>query len=641
MERMEQGAGASGAVLAGRAGEVDGAADVGYQPIEDYALIGDGVTAALVGRDGSIDWACFPRFDSPSAFARVLDAGGGGHWRLAPVAPCTATRRYLPDTNILATTFTTAEGAVEILDFMPPRYQGADMLVLGDSAIVRLVRGLRGAVALRCHFAPRFDYARARATWRTQPGVGVRAARGGRESLTLHTPVPLAVDAERGAATGDSTVRAGEEVTFLLTYRERSTLLWHSDTATTAARLLEQTAAYWRAWIGRCAYAGPYREMVRRGALTLKLLDYAPTGAIVAAATTSLPEAIGGRRNWDYRYSWLRDTAFTLYALYGLGYRREGEAFLDWIVEVARGDPARLQALYGVAGEREIAEHELPHLEGYRGSRPVRIGNGAYDQRQLDIYGEVLDCAFLFHKHGGAISGELWDFLRAVVDHVCTVWTEPDQGIWEVRSGPRHFVYSKALCWVAVDRGITLARRCGLPADLDRWQAVYDAIREELLREGYNAEIGAFTQAYGVRELDAAALALPLRKVIPATDPRMASTIDRIVAGLSEDGLLHRYAAEDVDDGVGGGEGVFLMCSFWLVECYALLGRLDEARALFERLLGYANDVGLYAEELDPETGHHLGNFPQAFTHVALINAALTLDRARIAPAGPPPTVAG
>ena len=624
-----------------RAPEEEREAAGGHQPIEDYALIGDGVTAALVGRDGSIDWACFPRFDSPSAFARILDAAGGGHWRLAPVAPCTAARRYLPDTNILATTFTTAEGAVEILDFMPPQYAGSNMYVLGDNAVVRIARGLRGAVELRCQFAPRFDYARAKTTWRAQEGVGVRASHGGRESLTLHTAIPLRLDDGAGVVTGDCTVRAGEEAVFLLTYRERTTLLWHSDTAATAARLLERTADYWREWIARCAYTGPYAAMVRRSALALKLLDYAPTGAIVAAPTTSLPERIGGARNWDYRYSWLRDTAFTLYALCSLGYWDEGEIFLDWLVATTAGDPAALQVLYGVTGEARIEEFVLPHLGGYRGSRPVRVGNAAHDQRQLDIYGEVLDCAYLFVKNGGTIPDELWDFLRAVVDYVCTVWTEPDQGIWEVRSGPRHFVYSKALCWIAVDRGITIARRCDLPADLDRWGAVYDAIRAELLREGYNGEVGAFTQAYGRPELDAAVLALPLRKVIPATDPRMAATIDRIAAGLGEDGLLHRYAAERVDDGVGGGEGVFLMCSFWLVECYALLGRLDEARALFERLLGYANDVGLYAEELDPDTGHHLGNFPQAFTHVALINAALALDRAGSAPVDTPPMAVG
>ena len=610
----------------------DRAAGGGYLPIEDYALIGDGISAALVGRDGSIDWACFPRFDSPAVFARILDAVEGGHWQIAPADAFTAERRYREDTNVLATTFTTATGAVELLDFMPPQYQGGNAMLLGECAIVRIARGLAGAVELRCDFAPRFDYARpaarARTPWRTQPGVGARVAHGGRESLTLHTAVPLTVDDAADTATGRCPLREGEEATFLLTYRSRTALLWHSDIAAMARRHLDQTTEYWRGWIGRCVYHGPYAAMVRRAALTLKLLDYAPTGAIVAAPTTSLPEHIGGARNWDYRYSWLRDTAFTLYALFGLGYGDEGEIFLDWVMDAAYGDPAALQVLYSVTGEDRIEEGELAHLAGYRGSRPVRIGNAAYGQRQLDIYGEVLDCAFLFHKHGGVIAEELWAFLRAVVEHVCRVWTEPDQGIWEVRSGPSHFVYSKALCWVAVDRGITLARRCNLPADLERWQRVGDAIREELLREGYNAEVGAFTQAYGRPDLDAAALALPLRKVLPATDPRMAATIDRVAAGLGRDGLLHRYAVDHVDDGVGGGEGFFLMCSFWLVECYALLGRVDEARALFERLLGHANGVGLYAEELDPDSGQHLGNFPQAFTHVALINAALSLARA-------------
>ncbi|MDP9375600.1 MAG: glycoside hydrolase family 15 protein [Chloroflexota bacterium] len=612
-----------------------------YPPIEDYALIGDGMTAALVSRDGSIDWACLPRYDSPSVFARILDAGRGGHWRIAPAGPYTAARQYVEDTNILSTVFTTPAGEVELLDFMPP--QPLIRQALGDNLIVRIVRGRSGTVDIRTRFAPRFDYARADASWTAQEGIGVRASHDG-AALTLYADLPLKVvtggaeDGDAGGvaailADGQVAVRAGEEIAFVLAYRQRSSLLWPGGVTARAARLLEATTAYWREWIARCAYRGPYAAMVRRSALALKLLDYLPTGAVVAAPTTSLPEAIGGARNWDYRYSWLRDTAFTLYALFGLGYWDEGEIFLDWLVDVAQGDPAELQVLYGVSGERRIEEFELPHLAGYRGSRPVRVGNAAHGQRQLDIYGEVVDCAYLFHKHGGAVDDGLWAFLRAVVDHVCRVWTEPDQGIWEVRSGPRHFVYSKALCWVAVDRGIALAERLGLPADLDHWRQTGAAIMEELAREGYDEGIGAFTQAYGTAELDAAALALLLRKVLPPHDPRLRSTIDRVVERLGEGGLLHRYAPEAVDDGVGGGEGVFLMCSFWLADCYANLGRREEACALFERLLGYANDVGLYAEELDPASGRHLGNFPQAFTHVALINAALSLARAEAPPA--------
>ena len=429
-----------------------------YHPIEDYALIGDGLTAALISRAGSIDWACFPRFDAPSVFARILDARRGGYWQIAPTHDFSSERSYLPETNVLATTFTTETGEAELIDFMPPQFIGPDRL--GDSAIVRILRGRQGTVSFRVGFEPRFDYARAEATWAIQETAGVRATHAS-TALTLHTDLPMQIAEDR--AEGICAVQAGEERVFLLTYRSPASLFWQSDALGRVSRLLEETIAYWRAWIARCTYQGPHAELVRRSALLLKLLDYAPTGAIIAAPTTSLPEEIGGVRNWDYRYSWLRDTAFILYALYVLGYREEGEAFLAWILDVARGDPASLQVLYGVAGEKEIVEFELPHLDGYRGSRPVRVGNQAYNQRQLDIYGEILDCAFLLHKHGGTISDELWSFLRAIVDHVCRVWSEPDQGIWEVRSGPRHFVYSKALCWVALDRGIRLARARHLP----------------------------------------------------------------------------------------------------------------------------------------------------------------------------------
>jgi GH15 family glucan-1,4-alpha-glucosidase len=597
-------------------------ADDLYSPIEDYALIGDGLTAALVSRHGSIDWACFPRFDSPSVFARILDARIGGCWRIAPATAATARRRYLPDTNVLVTTFATAAGEADLIDFMPPPSCGPERLC--DSAIVRVLRGQRGTVPFEMYFEPHFDYARVRPRWTVQEGRGARASTE-KEALTLYTRVPLA--AKETHAEGQVVVRAGEEVPFLLTYRSPAPVLWLSHVLESVPRLLEETSTHWRRWIGRCTYRGPYGEAVRRSALALKLLEYTPTSAIVAAPTTSLPEEIGGARNWDYRYSWLRDTAFTLYALYLLGYREDGERFLTWIMDVVHGEPSALQVLYGVGGERWLEEHELPHLEGYRGSRPVRIGNAAFNQRQLDIYGEILDCAFLLHKYGGTISNDLWAFLSAVVDHVCQVWTEPDQGIWEVRSGPQHFVYSKALCWVALDRGIKLATRCGLPADLARWEAARAAVLDALLTRGYDERLGAFTQAFGSAQLDASALAMVLRKVLPAGDPRMRSTVDRVARELGVGGLLRRYLPI-VDDGLPGAEGVFLLCSFWLVDCYAEMDRMEEARALFERLLAYANDVGLYAEELDPRTGHHLGNFPQGFTHVALINAATNLAKA-------------
>ena len=591
----------------------------GYCRIEDYALIGDGLTAALVARDGSIDWACFPRFDSPSVFARVLDARRGGAWQIAPTGPYAVERSYLPDTNVLSTTFTTEGGVVELLDFMPPRT--ASRGAVGDSTIVRLVRGRRGVVELRTTFEPRFDYARATPTWELQPGFGARATY---RDLTLTLQSKMDLDVANDRATVAWTLAAGEEATFLLTCQENPSIVWRSDVAAACTRLLDEAVGFWRSWIARCTYDGPYADMVRRSALALKLLDYAPTGAIIAAPTASLPEEIGGVRNWDYRYSWLRDTAFTVYALYAIGYRDEAEAFLNWIVEVERGGPASLQIMYGVEGERRLDEAGLDHLEGYRGSRPVRIGNGAYTQRQHDVYGETLDCAFLLQKHGGLITPELWAFLRAIVDHICDVWSEPDDGIWEVRSGARHFVYSKALCWVGVDRGIKIAERGDMSANLERWRAAREAIHADLLAHGYDERVGAFTQDYDADELDASALALLLRGVLPPDDPRMGSTVDRVAEVLGTDGLVHRYS-EEAEDGLTGGEGAFLMCSFWLVDCYALLGRREEARALLDRLVGLANDVGLYAEQVDPESKQHLGNFPQAFTHIALINAVLAL----------------
>lgn len=592
-----------------------------YRAIEDYALIGDGLTAALVSRAGSIDWCCFPRFDSPSVFARILDADGGGHWQIAPARLSSVQRSYISDSNVLVTSFRTQSGEADLIDFMPVTEASPD----GGSSIVRIVRGHRGKVDLQVVFDPRFDYARGTAVWEVQEGRGVRALHGD-ESLTLYSD--LALHTVANGAEGEAIVAAGEEVAFVLTYRSPPPRTWHADVPKRATQALDQTVAFWRSWMGPCTYQGPYREMVRRSALVLKLLDYRPTGAIVAAPTTSLPEKIGGVRNWDYRYCWLRDTAFTLYALYHLGFVREGELFFDWILELAAREPASLQVLYGVHGEKQIEEEELHHLEGYRGSHPVRLGNAAYKQKQLDIYGEVLDCAFLIHKYGSPISQELWSFLRALVDHVTRIWKDPDEGIWEVRSGPQQFVYSKALCWVAVDRGIKLGRSLGFPAEFEGWQTTREEIMRVLLREGYNENLGAFTQTLNSNNLDASALALVLRNVLPVNDRRMRSTVERIARDLNDHGLLHRYS-EATDDGLPPGEGVFLMCSFWLADCYAEMGRLKPAQQLFERLLGYANHLGLYSEELDPATGHMLGNFPQAFTHVALINAAITLQRAQ------------
>lgn len=593
-----------------------------YDPIEDYAIIGDRVTCALVSKRGSIDWACFPRMDSPSVFARILDAGKGGYWSISPTVPFEVTRRYLPDTNVLETTFRTPDGEAVLVDFMPT--QSADFERLGESAIVRILTGVRGAIPFRVHFEPRFDYARATTAWSVHERAGVRAAHFD-EALTLHTAVPLRI--EGPAAVGDFRLGSGEVQTFVASYRRPAPLFWRSNVEEAAHRALQSTEEYWRNWIARCEYEGLYADLVRRSALVLRLLDYAPTGAIVAAPTTSLPEEIGGCRNWDYRYSWVRDTTFTLYAFHVLGYHEEGETFLSWVLDMTRGQPQSLRVLYGIGGEQENVEFELPHLEGYMGSRPVRVGNGAQRQRQLDIFGELLDVAYFEFKCGCSISQELWPLLRAAVDYVCEVWREPDFGLWEVRTAPRHFVYSKVLCWVAVDRGIRLAKAEKLPADLERWEATAAEIRETVLRHGYDPERGAFVESFGHRDLDAAVLALPLRGFIAADDPRMVSTVERIIAELSVDGLIRR-TSPSFEDGLPGDEGAFLLVNFWLVDCLALMGRLDEARSRFEFLVGLANDVGLYSEMVDPKTGRFLGNFPQAFTHVALISSAANLAAA-------------
>lgn len=593
-----------------------------YDPIEDYALIGDRVTCALVSKRGSIDWACFPRMDSPSVFARILDARKGGYWRVAPTVPYRVTRRYLPDTNILETTFRTADGEAALVDFMPT--QAADFERLGESAIVRIVRGVRGVVPFEVVFEPRFDYARAMPAWSLHEGSGVRASHFD-ESLTLHTGVPLRVDGF--AARGAFRIGAGESATFVAAYRRPAPLFWRTAFEEEAMRAFRATEAHWREWSARCTYDGPYAEAVRRSALVLRLLDYAPTGAIVAAPTTSLPEKIGGIRNWDYRYCWIRDATYTLYAFNVLGYHAEAETFLSWVFDMTRGHPQSLRVLYGIGGEQENVEFELPHLEGYRGSRPVRVGNGAQRQRQLDIYGELLDVAYYEHRCGCRIAPEVWPLLRAAVDYVCEAWRTPDSGLWEIRAAPRHFVYSKVLCWVALDRGIRLATAYDLPCDLDRWRATADEIRRAVFEHGYDATRNTFVAAFGHSDLDAALLALPLRGFVPATDPRMVGTVERIMAELSMGQLIRRYTSE-FEDGLPAGEGAFLLVNFWLVDCLALMGRVSEARERFEYLLSLANDVGLYAEMVDPQTGAHLGNFPQAFTHVALISSAANLAAA-------------
>ena len=602
--------------------------DEQYRPIEDYAVIGDRVSLALVSRTGSIDWACFPRMDSPSVFASILDVVKGGCWSITPTGDYHVERRYLPNTNVLETTFITDAGAATLTDFMPP--PTVELERPGDSSIFRILRGVRGEVEFAINFGPRFDYARAIPIWSVQEGMGVRASHFN-QALTLYTDIAMEVEDDVAMAT--VTVGPGDERALVASYRRPASLLWRQLSEDLATAAEAATAHYWRSWIERCTYEGPHNDLVRRSALVLRLLDYAPTGAIAAAGTTSLPETIGGIRNWDYRYSWIRDASFTLYSLYMLGYPEEGENYLSWILDMTRGQPRSLKVLYGIGGEQENVEFELPHFDGYKGSRPVRVGNGAQNQRQLDIYGELLDSAYLLHRYGGTVTDDLWPLLRAVVEYVCEVWREPDYGLWEVRMAPWQFVYSKVMCWVAVDRGLWLAEDCGFECNREAWERTRDEIRAEILEKGYNEERGCFTQAYGYEDLDASLLALPLRRFIDVDDPRMLGTIERIREELALGGTDHLLwrVSPSFEDGLKGTEGAFLLCSFWLVDCLTALGRLDEAETLYDRLCGYANDVGLFSEMVDPATGAHLGNFPQAFAHVALVNSAVHLQDARMA----------
>ena len=596
-----------------------------YPPIGAYGLISDAHSAALVSRDGSVDWCCFHRFDARPAFARILDWRKGGYCRIAPTAPYRTSRRYLPGTNVLETTFETAAGRVRLIDCLPVHPAGRDGRARPYHQLLRLVRGEAGAVEVEVQLSPRFDFGR------TVPRVELRAedagvAYGGADALAFQSTIPLTRTGP-GDASGRATLHAGEEAVCAITYMLPQDLHLVRCSREEIHRRLEQTVAFWSAWAAACAYDGPYREAVQRSALVLKALTNAPTGAIVAAPTTSLPEQIGGTRNWDYRYTWLRDAALTLYALFTLGYTEEAHAFMGWLVRTTAGRAEDLQIMYGVGGERLIPEVELTGLEGYRGSRPVRIGNAAADQFQLDVYGYLADTAWLYHRHRGELDPVFWEFLQGVVDVVERLWLQPDRGIWEIRGAPRHFVSSKVMAWVAVDRAIRLARALGLPAPLARWRALRRRIRTWIETEGVDRRTGAFAQSAGSPEVDASLLLVPLVRFLPAHDPRVAATVERVRAELTHDGLVYRYRNTE-HDGVGGPEGTFVICTFWLVDALAMLGRLEEARALFERLLGYTNDLGLLAEELDPHTGEALGNFPQAFSHVGLIGAAMNLLKA-------------
>jgi GH15 family glucan-1,4-alpha-glucosidase len=585
--------------------------------IEDYALIGDCGSAALVGRDGSIDWLCLPRFDSPACFAALLGEPGHGRWLIGPVEPPSRSeRRYLDGSLILATMFETAEGAVELVDFMRPHRRLPQL--------VRLVRGLRGRVAMRTEFILRFDYG-AVVPWVERLSEGGVTAIGGPERVVLRTPAPLR--GEDLKTVGEFTVGAGETIPFVLSYGPSHQPL---PPPVDPARALRDTEVFWRRWSDRCASAGPWTDVVKRSLVVLKGLTYAPTGGIVAAPTTSLPEQLGGIRNWDYRYCWLRDATFTLLALMNAGYYDEARSWRDWLFRAVAGSPDQLQIMYGLGGERRLTEWEVPWLPGFEGSRPVRIGNAAVNQTQLDIYGEVLDALYHAQSHGLPPNQHGDAIARVSLRHLTKIWDQPDEGIWEVRGPRQHFTHSKVMVWVAFDRMVKMLQQRGSTGRaLPRWQQLRERIHEDICSKAFDPELGSFVQAYGSKALDASLLLLPLVGFLPPTDPRIIGTVKTIEERLMAKGFVRRYDTGEVADGLPPGEGAFLACSFWLADNFVLQGRIGEARELFERLIALRNDVGLLSEEYDPRIERQLGNFPQAFSHVALVNTAFNLTRSQ------------
>jgi len=589
---------------------------VGYKPIRAYGIIGNLHTVALVGTDGSIDWCCLPHFDSPSVFASILDEAKGGHFKISAPDVKKADQIYIKDTAILETSFTTETGKMILTDFMPIRaatpVEGVEF-----HEIYRRIRCIEGETPVKIEFKPRFNYARSPTDLETAPNGAI--AKSPDEVLTLATNVPLKLG--NGSVVAEVKLSKGEEEWFIVRYGDKA--LHPAGTYRLEDRL-EQTRNFWLNWVGECKYGGLWRDQVLRSAITIKLLFYNPTGAIVAAPTTSLPEEIGGSRNWDYRFTWLRDASFTLDALFTLGYIDEAQSFMSWLKRTCIVCGLRLQVFLGIDAQKEVPEEELAHLEGYRGSRPVRIGNAASDQVQLDVYGEVLNSAYSLVEFGGSLPEEMWGLLQSLVEFICQHWTEPDNGIWEMRGAPRHFLHSKILSWVAVDRGIKIAEKCSFKADISRWKEVRDKIRDEVLSKGWSEEKRSFVQSYGSSEVDASNFRIPLVQFLPADDQRVQMTIDRTYKELGVDSLVYRYKGQD---GLVGGEGAFNICSFWLVDCLALSGRLKEAREIFEKMLTYGNHLYLFSEETDPASGEMLGNFPQAFTHIGLINSAVNLNR--------------
>ncbi|MEQ7129131.1 glycoside hydrolase family 15 protein [Actinopolymorpha sp. B11F2] len=593
-----------------------------YLPVADHGLVGDLRTVALVGTDGTIDWYCCPSFDAPSVFAAILDADRGGAFELCAIAPARTKQFYFPDTNVLITRFFTEDGVGEIQDFMPV----SESSEADRHRLIRRVVCVRGTIPFRARVAPRFGYAAQQHTLRMLDPMALFESEA--LSLALTATVPLECDgldvrAEFRLTQGESEVFALDRVSGEVPPRGCP----HAE----AEREFTATVAFWRRWLSASRYRGRWREMVHRSALTLKLLTYAPTGAIVAAPTTSLPEHIGGERNWDYRYLWVRDAAFCVYALLRLGFTEEAAQFMSFLTERidlhADRPSGPLQIMYGIDGRTDLPERKLPDLEGYQGSAPVRVGNAAADQLQLDIYGALIDSIYLYNKWGEPISSDLWDTVSNLVGWVCEHWNQPDEGVWETRGGRKNFLYSRLMCWVAIERAIRMARARGLPADLSHWGMVRDTIYQEIMRHGWSDTRQAFVQHEGDDVLDAAVLMMPLAKFVSPTDPKWLATLNALTEDLVSDSLVYRYDPQASPDGLRGVEGTFSICSFWYVEALTRAGRVEEARLAFEKMLTYANHLGLYAEQIS-HTGEQQGNFPQAFTHLALISAAFNLDRA-------------
>ena len=593
-----------------------------YQPIENYGIIGNLETVALVGKNASIDFMCFPDFDSPSVFGGLLDAAGGGNFSVeVDLRDARHTQLYLPETNVLLTRFLADCGVAEVSDFMPIDAEP------GRCALVRRIRTVRGSVRFRIRCAPRFDYGRATHDTELDSGGVVFRSRGA-DGTALRLRSPHAMRVVDGAAVLEVELCAGESLHLLLEGAE-SKAESMGDVAAFCDAAFDETVRYWRSWSERSNYQGRWREMVQRSALTLKLLTSRKYGSLVAAPTLGLPESIGGERNWDYRYTWIRDSAFTVYALLRLGYTEEAGNFMRWVEKRCEelGPDGSLQIMYGIDGRHRLAESELGHWEGYRGSAPVRLGNGAFDQLQLDIYGELIDSIYLYDKYGTPVSFDFWDNIVRLVEWVCANWQRADEGIWEVRGGQQEFLYSRLMCWVAIDRGLRLADKRSLPAAIARWRDVRDAIHKEIVEEFWSEKKQHFVQYKGSSTIDASCLLMPLMRFISPRDPRWLSTLDGVTRDLVDDSLVYRYRNDEAaSDGLSGTEGTFNICSFWYVECLCRSGQVEKAQLLFEKMLGYANHLGLYSEELGA-AGEHLGNFPQAFTHLGLISAAFSLNR--------------